>query len=84
MAACLYGKDAFINGLTKVATSGTLFEATAYKNIDSLLVQRKAFTNIYEVFSNYRDEQFNSEEGREKLLKETLNEKGSMFASHPE
>jgi Zn-dependent protease with chaperone function len=82
MAACLYGKDAFISGLTTVATSGSLFETTAYKNIDSLLGQGKAYDNIYEVFSSYRDEQLSDDE-RYKLFQETLNEKGSVFASHP-
>jgi Zn-dependent protease with chaperone function len=82
MAACLYGKDAFIGGLTKVATNGNLFESTAYGNIHSLLAEGKAFKNIYDAFASYRDEQL-SDEDREKLFREMLNEKGSMFASHP-
>jgi Zn-dependent protease with chaperone function len=82
VAASLYGKDIFLSALTKVATNGTLFEATAYDNIRKLMAEGKAFTNLYDAFASYRDEQLTDEQ-RQKMYEEFINQKGSMFASHP-
>ncbi len=81
-AASLYGKDAFVSGLVKVSTDGTLFESTIYHNIASLLGEGKAFVNMYEAFHNFRDQGLKPEE-REKMYREMLVEKRSLFASHP-
>lgn len=82
VAASLYGKDVFLSGLTKVATNGTLFEATAYDNIRQLMTEGKAFTNLYDAFASYRDEQLTDEQ-RHKMYEEFISQQGSMFASHP-
>ncbi len=82
MASSLYGSDVFTSGLTKVSTDGTLFEMTIYQNISRLLQQNQAFVNMYASFRSYRDEQFCGQE-REELYQKLLDEKGSLFASHP-
>jgi len=82
MAVSLYGKQAFISGLTKVATDGALFEMTIYQNINSMLNEGKAFINMYEAFGEFRD-QVISPENREKLYHSLLEQKSSMFATHP-
>jgi Zn-dependent protease with chaperone function len=81
-AASLYGKDALLSGLVKVSTDGTLFESTIYHNIGSLLDEGKAFVNMYEAFRSFRDEGIRPEE-REKMYREILAQKRSLFASHP-
>jgi Zn-dependent protease with chaperone function len=82
MAASLYGSDVFAGALTKVCTDGSLFEMTMYDNIAHLLKEGKAFVNMYEAFREFRDEQFKGQE-REELYKKLLEEKESLFASHP-
>lgn len=82
LACSLYGSDVFSQGLIKVTTDGTLFEKTMYDNIANLLTEQKAFVNMYESFQEFRDKQLSLEE-REKLYRELLEEKGSLFASHP-
>jgi Zn-dependent protease with chaperone function len=82
MAATLYGSDVFTSALTKVSTDGALFEMTMYDNIAKLLGENKAFVNMYTAFRSFRDEQVPAQE-REELYKKLLDEKGSLFASHP-
>jgi Zn-dependent protease with chaperone function len=82
MAATLYGSAQFKNALEKVSTDGTLFEMTMYNNISALLSEQKAFVNMYEAFTQYRNEQI-SHDDRNKLYQDLLGEKGSLFASHP-
>lgn len=82
MAVSLYGKVAFCNGLTKVATDGTLFENTAYGEAARLLEEDKAFLNVYDVFQAYHDDEAGGAE-RQKLYDQLLEDKGSLFASHP-
>jgi Zn-dependent protease with chaperone function/Flp pilus assembly protein TadD len=82
MACSLYGSNTFASGLTKVCTDGTLFEMTIHHNIERMLDKKKAYINMYEEFRRYRDEQLDKTE-REKLYKKLLDEKESLFASHP-
>jgi len=82
MASSLYGADVFTSALTKVCTDGTLFEMTIYDNISRLLEEDKGFVNMYEAFRSFRNEQLNEQE-REELYQKLLDEKGSLFASHP-
>ncbi|HEV2948813.1 MAG TPA: M48 family metalloprotease, partial [Gemmataceae bacterium] len=82
MAASLYGADVFATALTKVCTDGTLFEMTIYNNIARLLDENQAFVNMYSAFRSYRDEQLSAQE-REELNQKLLEEKESIFASHP-
>ena len=82
MAVSLYGKEAFIASLTKVATDGTLFENSIYQLIDSLLAEGKAFENMYVAFREFRDRQI-SPEDRQKMYRSLLEEKLSWFATHP-
>jgi Zn-dependent protease with chaperone function len=82
MAAGLYGSDVFAAALKKACTEGALFEMTAYQNVARLLAENKAFTNVYEAFRAYRDEQIKADE-REKMYDDLLAEKESLFASHP-
>jgi Zn-dependent protease with chaperone function/tetratricopeptide (TPR) repeat protein len=82
VAAYHYGKIAFVQGLMRVATEGVLFDTTVGKNISSLLDEGKAFLNIYDSFRTYRDEQFPEEE-RDKFYRSILNQKRSLFDSHP-
>jgi Zn-dependent protease with chaperone function len=82
MAAGLYGSDVFASALTKVCTDGALFEMTIYQSISELLAEDKSFVNMYEAFRNYRDEQMDGK-ARDELYQQLLNEKESLFASHP-
>ncbi len=82
MAASLYGAAQFKSALTKVSTDGTLFEMTMYDNITSLLNEQKEFVNMYDAFTQYRNEHMSHDE-REKLYLNLLGEQGSLFASHP-
>jgi Zn-dependent protease with chaperone function/TolA-binding protein len=82
IAASLYGKDVFFSALTKVATDGTLFEATAYQNVHHLLAEGKTFVNLYDAFASYRDDQLSDAE-RQKLYEDMLHQQGSLFSSHP-
>ena len=82
MASSLYGSDVFASALTKVSTDGSLFEMTIYDNIAQLLTEGKAFINMYSAFRSFRDEQLPLQE-REELYKKLLDEKASLFASHP-
>lgn len=82
MASSLYGSDVFASGLTKVSTDGSLFEMTIYSNISQMLDENKAFINMYAAFRTYRDEQMSGQE-REELYQKLLDEKESLFATHP-
>jgi Zn-dependent protease with chaperone function len=82
MACSLYGSDVFSSALTKVCTDGTLFEQTIYYNIKLQMKKGKAYVNMYLAFRRYRDEQLTSPE-REKLYKKLLDDKESVFDSHP-
>jgi Zn-dependent protease with chaperone function/Flp pilus assembly protein TadD len=82
MAASLFGGDVFAEALKKVCTDGTLFEMTIYQNITGLLAEGKSFVNMYEAFKNYRDQQLTNDD-RDKLYNDLLEEKESLFASHP-
>lgn len=82
MAASLYGKEAFVSGLTKVAADGTLFEATIYESAAALQAENKSFVNMYEAFEKFRSDEAGSQQ-RDELYKKLLEEKGSLFASHP-
>jgi Zn-dependent protease with chaperone function/Flp pilus assembly protein TadD len=82
MAATLYGGDVFAEALKKVCTDGTLFEMTIYQNINGLLAEGKSFVNMYDAFKNYRDEQLTADD-RDKIYNDLLEEKESLFASHP-
>jgi Zn-dependent protease with chaperone function/tetratricopeptide (TPR) repeat protein len=82
MAATLYGSAQFKSALEKVCTDGTLFEMTMYNSVSTLLAQQQAYTNMYDAFTQFRNEQISHEE-RTKLYQDLLGEKGSLFASHP-
>lgn len=82
VAAGLFGRDVFMSALTKVATNGALFEMTVYQNVQRMMAEGKAFINVYEAFASYRDEQLSDEE-RQKLYQDMLDQKASVFASHP-
>jgi Zn-dependent protease with chaperone function len=82
MAASLYGPSVFTSALTKVSTDGTLFEMTIYGNIGKLLEDNKSFVNMYSAFRNFRDEQMDKKD-RDELYAKLLEEKESLFASHP-
>jgi Zn-dependent protease with chaperone function len=82
MAVSLYGKDAFVSGLTKVAADGALFESTMFASASSLLAENKSFSNVYEAFDKFRSDEPGGQE-REKLYQKLLEEEGSLFASHP-
>ena len=55
---------------------------TIYNHISSLLGEQKEFVNMYEAFTQFRNEQMSHDE-RQKLYSNLLGEKGSVFASHP-
>jgi Zn-dependent protease with chaperone function len=82
MASTLYGSDVFAAALTKVCTEGSLFEKTIYSNISGLLAEGKAFVNMYEAFQNFRDKELEASD-RDALHQELLQEKESLFATHP-
>lgn len=82
MAVTLYGSDVFVCALSKVATDGTLFEMTMYEHVQSLLGEGKAFINMYAAFRDLREQGIKPED-REELYQKILNERVSLFASHP-
>lgn len=82
MAATLYGSDAFADGLVKVATTGSLFDATIYPNVEKMLAENKAFVNMYEAFREYHANQLTTEE-RQNMEGQYLKQPSSLFASHP-
>lgn len=82
MAASLYGRGAFFSALHKVATQGRLFETTAHANIREQLLQGQAFSNIYEAFRRFYDEEL-AEDDRAKLDRDVVDGESSLFASHP-
>ncbi len=55
---------------------------TIYDNIQRLLAENKSFVNMYDAFQEYRDKQMPAEE-RKKVYEKMLDEKASLFASHP-
>jgi Zn-dependent protease with chaperone function len=82
MAATLFGADVFTAALSKVATEGQFFEATIYNHMQSLVNEGKSFKNMYETYRSFREEQLTAEE-RSELYQKLLQEKESLFASHP-
>ena len=56
MACSLYGSDAFVSGLTKVCTEGTIFELQVYENVVEKVRKGKAFVNMYEAFRTFRSQ----------------------------
>lgn len=82
MACSVYGANVFSSALAKVCTDGTLFEMTIYDNLKKRLEDNKSFVNVYEAFRKFRNDQISAKE-REKLYKKLLEEKGSVFATHP-
>jgi Zn-dependent protease with chaperone function len=82
MACTLYGADVFARALRKVCTDGTHFELTVYENIVRLLRHKKAYVNMYLAFRKHRDEGL-TEEDRRKLHRKLLDDRPSVFASHP-
>ena len=82
MACTLYGSDVFARSLRKVCTDGTHFEGMIYNDIVRLLKAKKAYVNMYLAFRKHRDENLTDEE-RRKLHKDLLDDKPSVFRSHP-
>jgi Zn-dependent protease with chaperone function len=82
MACVLYGSDVFASALSKVAIEGDLFESTAYSNVAHLLSQDQAYVNIYQTFREFREEHLAST-NRDEAFQQLLEERGSLFASHP-
>jgi Zn-dependent protease with chaperone function len=82
MACALYGAEVFARGLMKVCTDGTHFEMTVYTNIARLLKHKKAYVNMYLAFRQFRDQGMTEEE-RRGLHRKLLDDKPSLFASHP-
>ena len=82
MAVSLYGSDVFAKALETVCIDGALFESTAYHNIAELLRKKKQFVNMYLAFRRYREQNVNAKE-RDKRCRDLLNEKESLFDSHP-
>ena len=82
MAVSLYGADVFAKALETVCIDGTLFESTVYHNIAELLRKKKQFVNMYLAFRRYREQNLNDKE-REKRYRNLMNEKESLFDSHP-
>jgi Zn-dependent protease with chaperone function len=82
MACSLYGANVFASALTKVGTDGPFFESTMYSSVSHLLGEDKTFINMYEAFGNLQKEE-ESAQRREELRQALLDEKKSLFASHP-
>jgi Zn-dependent protease with chaperone function len=82
MACVLYGSDVFGSALSKVAIEGDLFESTAYENVAHLLAKDQAFVNIYQTFRDFREEHM-AATNRDEAFQTLLEERGSLFASHP-
>jgi Zn-dependent protease with chaperone function/tetratricopeptide (TPR) repeat protein len=81
-AAAVYGKQALVSGLTKVAVDGVLFESTVYANVLHLLSQGKAFTNAFDAFRHFR-EGTEMVESRERLLEKMRQTRPKWFDTHP-
>ena len=82
MAVSLYGRSTFESALTKVAVEGTLFQATIYPAVASLLMEGKALENIYETFRKLNGEQITTSD-REQLRQSLQERKSAWFATHP-
>jgi Zn-dependent protease with chaperone function len=82
MACSLYGANVFQSALTKVCTDGPFFENTMYGAVAHLLSEQKALVNMYATFGDIQQEA-DSAEQREKIRQGLLEEKKSLFASHP-
>jgi Zn-dependent protease with chaperone function len=82
MACTLYGAEVFARALRKVCTDGTHFESMIYTDIVRLLKAKKAYVNMYLAFRKHRDEKLTDEE-RRRLHQQFLDDKPSLFASHP-
>jgi Zn-dependent protease with chaperone function len=82
MAVSLYGSDVFALALETACIDGRMFEESAHDNISELLRRKKVFENMYFFFCRYRDQLANSPE-RAKRRRELMNEKESLFDSHP-
>jgi Zn-dependent protease with chaperone function len=82
MACCLYGSDVFGSALGKVITEGMLFDLVMPANIIERLLKRKAFINMYQEYRMFRVKDLTEAE-RDKARKKLLDEKASLFASHP-
>ncbi len=82
MACSLYGSNTFGSALTKVCIHGSLFESSMYKKIVALMKKKKAYVNMYQAFREMSEEKFTKGE-REKLYQKLLDERESLFASHP-
>lgn len=82
MACCVYGSDVFTSGLRKVATEGTLFEETMPPRVQRLVAADQCFENMFQSFQEIRENEL-SETERNKSYRKALDEKDSLFASHP-
>jgi Zn-dependent protease with chaperone function len=82
MACTLYGSDVFARALRKVCTDGVHFEMVVYENIARLLRNKKAYVNMYLAFRKHREEKMTDEE-RRRLHRDLLDDKPSVFRSHP-
>jgi Zn-dependent protease with chaperone function len=82
MACSLYGADVFSRALTKVCTEGPLFERTMYSAVSHLLAEQKALINMYSAFRDYQQQDEGTAE-RHKMRESLLDEKKSLFSSHP-
>jgi Zn-dependent protease with chaperone function len=82
MACALYGPDVFGRALVRVSIEGPLFEKTVYPNVATLLCEGRLRRNIYQWFSEQREEELESFD-RELAYQELLTERTSRFATHP-
>jgi Zn-dependent protease with chaperone function/tetratricopeptide (TPR) repeat protein len=82
MACSLYGSNVFERARTKVGTDGPLFESTMYSTVSRLVAEQKSIPNIYEAFAELQKTPESAEQ-REKIREELLENKKSLFASHP-
>lgn len=82
MACSLYGSKVFTSALTKVCTDGSLFDAMMYNSVAGILVEGRAFKNMYEAFGDFQQAD-SSTADREKIRAELEAERPSFFASHP-
>ena len=65
-----------------MAVEGTLFQATIYPAVASLLMEGKALENIYETFRKLNGEQITTSD-REQLRQSLQERKSAWFATHP-
>jgi Zn-dependent protease with chaperone function len=82
MSCSLYGSKVFTSALTKVCTEGPLFDTTMYDSVAGMLNEGKAFKNMYEAFTEFRQGD-SSTADREKIRAALEAERPSFFASHP-